>query len=97
MGINVELTPHGQGYKDMARSIDIFEKLLVNREMRTPANPVVTWSFQNLAVNTDPAGNRKFSKRHSRDRIDPIVASIMAIGIAERGELMTPLLSVVNL
>ena len=97
MGINVELTPHGQGYKDMARSIDIFEKLLVNRELRTPANPVVTWSFQNLAVNTDPAGNRKFSKRHSRDRIDPIVASIMAIGIAERGELMTPLLSVVNL
>ena len=97
LGIFVELVPHGQGYKDMARSIDIFERLLVNRELRSPMNPVVTWSFQNLAVNTDPAGNRKFSKANARDKIDPIVATIMAIGIAERGELMTPLLSVVNL
>ena len=97
LGIYVPLLPHGQGYRDMSRSIDTFERLLVNRELRSPMNPVVTWSFQNLHVNTDPSGNRKFSKVNARDKIDPMVATIMAIGIAERGELMTPLLSVVNL
>jgi hypothetical protein len=32
----------------------------------------------------DAAGNRKLSKRRSTGRIDPIVATCMAIGIAAR-------------
>jgi hypothetical protein len=32
----------------------------------------------------DSAGNRKLSKRKSTGRIDPIVATCMAIGIAAR-------------
>jgi hypothetical protein len=32
----------------------------------------------------DSAGNRKLSKRKSTGRIDPIVATCMAIGVASR-------------
>jgi phage terminase large subunit-like protein len=36
----------------------------------------------NVAVETDPAGNIKPSKRRSAERIDPVVSMIMAIGLA---------------
>jgi phage terminase large subunit-like protein len=38
----------------------------------------------NCRVEMDSAGNRKLSKRKSTGRIDPIVATCMAIGIAAR-------------
>ena len=35
-----------------------------------------------MAIESDAAGNKKPSKERSRERIDPAVAAIMAVGIA---------------
>jgi phage terminase large subunit-like protein len=45
-------------------------------------NPVTCWMAANVAVAQDPAGNPKPAKDKSTERIDGIVATIMAIGRA---------------
>jgi Phage Terminase len=45
-------------------------------------NPVTRWMAANVAVAQDPAGNLKPAKDKSTERIDGIIAIIMAIGAA---------------
>ena len=44
--------------------------------------PIVRWMASNVTVETDAAGNIKPSKKKSIEKIDGIVASIMALGRA---------------
>ena len=57
-----------------------FEKLLLGRKFAHAGNPVLSWMASNVAVKQDPAGNVKPDKSQSVDRIDGIVALVMAIG-----------------
>lgn len=79
-GIDVELHPHGQGFKDMSVSLDRFEELVLAGKIRHDGNPVFTWMLSNVAIDTDPAGGRKPSKRQSKSKIDGVVAAIMSCG-----------------
>ena len=45
-------------------------------------NPVLRWMAGNAAVSQDAAGNLKPDKEKSSDKIDGVVAVIMAIGRA---------------
>jgi phage terminase large subunit-like protein len=45
-------------------------------------NPVTRWMAANVAVAQDPAGDLKPAKDKSTERIDGLVATIMAIGRA---------------
>jgi phage terminase large subunit-like protein len=51
------------------------------RKLAHGGNPVTPWMAANVAV-ADPAGNLKPAKDKSTERIDGIVATIMAIGRA---------------
>ena len=51
-----------------------------HRSLAHGANPVTRWMAANVAVAHDPAGNLKPAKDKSTERIDGIVALIMAIG-----------------
>lgn len=42
-------------------------------------NPVLKWMCGNVAVEQDPAGNIKPTKSKSADKIDGVVATIMAL------------------
>lgn len=75
-----ELVGFGQGFKDMAPAVDQFETLLISDAIRHEGNPVMTWCAANAVVETDPAGNRKLSKKLATGRIDGIVAAVMAAG-----------------
>jgi phage terminase large subunit-like protein len=44
-------------------------------------NPVLDWQAGNVAIQSDHAGNIRPSKAKSTERIDGIVATVMAIGI----------------
>lgn len=76
-----ELTPVGQGFKDMAPAVDEFERRLVNGELRHQGHPVLTWCAANAVFAEDPAGNRKLNKAKSTGRIDGIVAAVMATAL----------------
>jgi len=76
------LKQHGQGYKSMSPATKAFEAAVLNRRLVHGDNPVLTWSISNVAIERDAAGNVKPSKERSRERIDPAVAAIMAVGLA---------------
>lgn len=81
-GVTLPLKNHGQGYKDMGPATAAFEAAVLNQKLKHPANPILTWALSNVALTTDPAGNQKPDKKKSRERIDPVVAAVMAVGTA---------------
>ena len=84
IGCGVELTPFGQGFKDMAPAIDTLERLVEEGKLRHANHPVLAMAAVNAKAELDAAGNRKLSKSRSTGRIDPLVALTMAVGVAAR-------------
>lgn len=76
----------GQGFASMSAPTKDLEGLLLGRTLRHDANPVLRWMASNAAVKQDAAGNLKPDKSKSSERIDGVVALIMAIGLASKHE-----------
>lgn len=85
-GITLPLIDWGQGFASMGPAVDAFETAMLSGKLLHGMNPLLRWSAGNLVYEMDPAGLRKPSKNRSIDRIDPMVAAIMAIGLASRDE-----------
>lgn len=81
LGLDLPLTPFGQGFKDMAPALDTLETLLLNEQMSHGAHPVLTMCMANSRVERDPAGNRKLNKAKATGRIDAAIALTMAAGL----------------
>lgn len=75
-----------QGWVTMAPAIKELERAIVGGRFRHGGHPVLRWNFDNIAVETDKAGNKSFHKGKSRDRIDGAVAAAMAVARAATGE-----------
>ena len=80
------VVPFGQGYKDMAPATKELLKLVMSRKVRHGDNPVLNWMADNMVVKTDEAENVKPDKKKSTERIDGMVAMIMALDRAVRHE-----------
>lgn len=76
------LVQHGQGFQSMASPTAEFERLVIGGQLEHFGHPIARWNAGNVAVQTDAAGNIKPDKEKSTERIDGIVAGIMAIGRA---------------
>ena len=77
----VECDPFGQGFVSMSAPTKELERLLLDADLWHDENDVLKWMFGNVALQFDPAGNIKPSKDKSGDKIDGVVASVMAIGM----------------
>ena len=55
------------------------EKLILGRKINHGNNPVLRWCADNVVVEKDPAENIKPTKAKAKNRIDGIVALIMAL------------------
>ena len=73
----------GQGYKDMSPALRTLESDLLNARLAHGNHPVLTMCAQHAVVQRDAADNRKLIKRHATERIDGMIALVMARGIAE--------------
>ena len=76
----MECNPFGQGYGSMGAPTKEFEKLVLTEKIEHFGNPVLRWMLSSTVVKTDPAGNIKPDKEKSVQKIDGIVAGIMALG-----------------
>lgn len=74
-----EMVKIGQGFASMFAPTKRLLELVLTGELAHGANPVLRWMASNVIVQTDPAGNVKPDKSKSREKIDGIVALIMAI------------------
>lgn len=76
----------GQGYASMTAPTKGLEKLVVGGKLAHGGHPVLRWMASNVTVEQDAAGNLKPSKAKSSEKIDGIVATIMALGVAMTSE-----------
>lgn len=80
----VTMVPLRQGFVSMNAPTKELERRLLAEEINHGGNPVLRWMADSVVVSTDPAGNIKPNKAKATDRIDGIVAAIMALtGIGE--------------
>ena len=68
-----------------AASKEFYEQLMKGN-MVHGGNPVMKWMCGNVVVEQDPAGNIKPTKSKSADKIDGVVAAIMALDRCIRHE-----------
>ena len=85
-GMGFTVVPFGQGYASMSPPTKEFYKLLMEGRIQHGGNPVMRWMAGNVVVDTDSAGNIKCTKARSPEKIDGIVAAIMALDRAVRHE-----------
>ncbi len=69
----------GQGYRSMSPPTKEMLKMVLGGKIRHGGNPVLRWMADNVVVTSDPAECVKPDKRKSTERIDGIVAAIMAL------------------
>lgn len=81
-GDGFTIFPFGQGFKDMTAPTKQFDTLVTSGRLIHGANPVLRWMASNTSVEQDAAGNLKPSKKKSSEKIDGIVAAVMALGRA---------------
>lgn len=79
----IDMVPVGQGFAGMAGPTKSFEGKILGKKLAHGGHPILRWMAQNVSVRRDPADNMKPDKATSGEKIDGIVAAIMAIGIAE--------------
>lgn len=78
--------PVRQGFASLSAPTKEFEKQLLAKGYKIGRNPVTRWAASNVTVEQDPSGNIKPSKAKSTERIDPIVAMVIAVDRATRFE-----------
>ena len=76
----------GQGFKSMTPPTQELYKLVKEKRIAHGGNPVLRWMMDNVVVDTDAAENIKPNKAKSTERIDGVVAMIMALDRAIRHE-----------
>lgn len=77
-GDGFTMVPFGQGFASMSGPTKDFYRLLMEGQIIHGGHPVLRWMAGNVVVDTDPAGNIKVTKAKSKEKIDGIVAAIMA-------------------
>lgn len=88
-GEGFTMVPFGQGFKDMSPPTKEFYKLLMEGRIIHGGNPVMRWMSGNVVVDRDAAENIKPTKAKSPEKIDGIVAAIMALDRCIRHEQNT--------
>ena len=68
-----------QGYKSLSPPTKELMNLVLARKLNHGNNPVLRWCADNVVVEKDPAENIKPTKAKAKNRIDGIVALIMAL------------------
>ncbi len=69
----------GQGFASMSAPSKEFISRILLKQLHHGGNPILRWMATNASAKQDPAGNIKPNKSTSKDRIDGIVACIMAL------------------
>ncbi len=86
-GDGFTMVPFGQGFASMSGPTKDFYRLLMEGQIIHGGHPVLRWMAGNVVVDTDPAGNIKVTKVKSKEKIDGIVAAIMALDRCIRNQM----------
>lgn len=93
-GAGIVMVEFGQGFLSMAGPTSEFERLVKAGQLLHDDSPLLAWEAGNVCCEIDAAGNIKPSKKKSREKIDGIVAGIMALGRGMVADKAAPTVSV---
>jgi phage terminase large subunit-like protein len=79
----------GQGFASLSPPSKELEKLVLGRKIMFPDNPALKWCFSNVICEIDAASNYKPSKKKSKEKIDLVVSTVMALDGALRNQKKT--------
>ena len=95
--IAIQLQDHGLEVRDFpqthaafAAPMAEFERLVRAGKLHHGGNPVLRWAVHNLAIDVDSHGDAKPSKSRATEKIDPVVAVLMALDAGMRQPVPTP-------
>jgi len=74
------MDPFGQGFVSMSMPTKTLEAEILAKNIIHNNNPCMNWCMSNVALQEDPAGNIKIAKNKSKEKVDPIIALVMALG-----------------
>jgi phage terminase large subunit-like protein len=83
-GMRVARVP--QSYLSLSTPTRMFERAVAGGKFTHDGGPVLTWAMSNCVVERDANQNPRPSKRRSVERIDPIVATVIAIAASLHDE-----------
>ena len=78
------IVPMRQGFAALSAPTKALEQAILSQLLRHDGDAVLRWCVSNVAIDTDPAGNIKPSKVKSTERIDSVVALVMALDRLQR-------------
>ena len=81
-----EVIDFRQGVKSLSPPSKELMRLVLSKKIAHGGNPPLRWMFDNIEVRTDEAENIRPDKKHSTERIDGAIATIMALDRATRQE-----------
>ena len=79
--------PVGQGYRDFSPRVEAFENLMLEGRVRHGNHPLLNLAAANAIAVSDPTGARKLDKSKSTNRIDPMIAAVMAAFAVSEGNV----------
>lgn len=82
----LKMIQFGQGYASISQPTKELMRLVLQERIAHNGNPVLRWNMDNIVVSQDEAGNIKPDKKKTTDKIDGVVAAIMALDRAIRRE-----------
>jgi phage terminase large subunit-like protein len=81
-GDGFDVVMFGQGFASMSAPTKELERIVYSKELNHGGCPVLRWMAGHVTVEQDAAGNLKLSKKKSQEKIDGLVALVMALGRA---------------
>jgi phage terminase large subunit-like protein len=81
-GEGLKMVEFRQGFKTFSEPTKRFLGMILDRQIHHGSNAVLNWMASNIVVTQDPAGNLKPDKAKSSEKIDGLVAKIMALARA---------------
>jgi phage terminase large subunit-like protein len=95
--LSVELQDDGikvvelrQGFRSLSEATKHLGALVTGKTLIHGGHPILRWMAGNMVVRQDPNGNLAPDKSKVTERIDGIVAAIMAISVALRNDTKEP-------
>jgi phage terminase large subunit-like protein len=79
-----------QTYAGMSSGASTYEAAVLAGQVDAGGCPLMAWTHANAVVQRDGKGNIYPIKRRSRGRIDPVMAAVIAVNLAERAQPDTP-------
>ena len=81
-GDGISVVQIRQGFRSLSEATKHLGALVTGRKLRHGGHPVLRWMASNMVVRQDPNGNLVPDKSKVTERIDGIVATIMAVGVS---------------